>query len=89
VPLRMIGRRFGVHEATASRWLESVRASIRKQIERECRGKHGLSSREVRRLWHWISESGTFSLAGLLGASNPEAASVSGGMQDPPARSSV
>ena len=89
VPLRLIGRQFGVHEATASRWLETARRNIRRQIERECRGKHGLSSREVQRLWHWISESGTFSLAGLLGASHEEAAPASGRMQDPPAGSSV
>lgn len=89
VPLRLIGRQFGVHEATASRWLEAVRGDIRRQVERECRGKHGLSAREVKRLWHWISESGTFSLAGLLGTSREEAAPASGRLQDPPAGSSV
>jgi RNA polymerase sigma-70 factor (ECF subfamily) len=66
VPLKAIGRHFGVHEATASRWLEGLRRSIRRRVERELRKKHGLSPSDIRSLWHWISEEESFSLSALL-----------------------
>jgi RNA polymerase sigma-70 factor len=55
VPLRVIGRQFGIHEATASRWLERLRREIRKQVEGELRKKHGLRASEIQSLWRWIS----------------------------------
>jgi RNA polymerase sigma-70 factor len=55
VPLKIIGRQFGIHEATASRWLERLRRGIRKQVERELRRKHGLHVSEIQSLWRWIS----------------------------------
>jgi len=55
VPLKTIGRQFGIHEATASRWLEKLRRDIRRQVERELRKKHGLRVSEIRSLWRWIS----------------------------------
>jgi RNA polymerase sigma factor (sigma-70 family) len=58
VPLKAIGRRFGVHEATASRWLERVRQGIRKDVERELHKAHGLKAGEIRSLWRWVAESG-------------------------------
>jgi RNA polymerase sigma factor (sigma-70 family) len=58
VPLKAIGRRFGVHEATASRWLERVRQEIRKDVERELRKEHGLKAGEIQSLWRWVAESG-------------------------------
>ncbi len=56
VPLKAIGRHFGVHEATASRWLERLRRSLRKRVEHKMRKAHGLSARELETLWHWVSE---------------------------------
>ncbi len=55
VPLKAIGRHFGIHEATASRWLEKLRRNIRKQVESELRKKHGLRVSEIQSLWRWIS----------------------------------
>jgi RNA polymerase sigma-70 factor len=55
VPLLAIGRHFGIHEATVSRWLEGLRRDIRKQVEMELRRKHGLRAGEVRSLWKYIS----------------------------------
>jgi len=66
VPLKVIGRRFDVHEATASRWLENLRNAIRKRIEKELRTRHGLRPREIRSLWHWVSEDEGFSIRGVL-----------------------
>lgn len=57
VPLKAIGLQFGVHEATASRWLERVRRGVRKRVERALRKAHGLSARELKSLWRWASES--------------------------------
>jgi len=57
VPLKAIGRQFGVHEATASRWLERLRSGIRKRVERELRKRHGLSARDLASLWPWACES--------------------------------
>jgi len=68
VPLKAIGRHFGVHEATASRWLERLRRDMRRRIERECRKKHGLGREEVRHLWQWAAQHGDFSLRAALGA---------------------
>ena len=66
VPLKMIGRQFGVHEATASRWLETLRGNIRKQVEKQLRKKYRMSSRDLRSVWRWASEEGAPSLEGLL-----------------------
>jgi len=54
VSLKEIGRQFGVHEATASRWLEHTRHDIRKQVERELHRRHQLTSREIQSLWEWV-----------------------------------
>jgi RNA polymerase sigma-70 factor, ECF subfamily len=66
VPLKTIGRQFGVHEATASRWLETLRRNIRKQVEKQLRKKYRMSSRDLRSVWRWASEEGAPSLEGLL-----------------------
>jgi len=66
VPLHAIGRHFGVHEATASRWIASVRKGIRRRVEKRLRKKHGLSPGDIRSVWHWITEAESFSLSGLL-----------------------
>jgi RNA polymerase sigma-70 factor (ECF subfamily) len=55
VPLRDIGRQFGVHEATASRWLDRLRNEIRKEVEQALRKKHGLRSSEIQSLWRWLA----------------------------------
>lgn len=56
IPLRAIGEHFGVHEGTASRWLDSLRKGIRKRVERELRTRHGLQARDLKSIWLWISE---------------------------------
>ncbi len=55
VPLKTIGRQFGIHEATAYRWLDKLRREIRKQVEHELRKKHGLRVSEIQSLWKWAS----------------------------------
>jgi RNA polymerase sigma-70 factor (ECF subfamily) len=55
VPLKMMARQFRIHEATASRWLESLRKGIRKQVEGELKKSHGMRTSEIRSLWKWIS----------------------------------
>jgi RNA polymerase sigma-70 factor len=57
VSLKDIGRQFGIHEATASRWLERMRLDIRRQVERELHKKHRLTSSEIRSLWKWVPPS--------------------------------
>jgi RNA polymerase sigma factor (sigma-70 family) len=57
VSLKAIGRQFGVHEATASRWLERLRSGIRKRVEHELRKRHGLSARDLASLWPWACKS--------------------------------
>ncbi len=51
VPLHRIAAQFGVHESTASRWMEGLRQGLRRRVEREFRVRHGLSPREVDALW--------------------------------------
>jgi RNA polymerase sigma-70 factor len=72
VPLKTIGRQFGVHEATASRWLDTLRRNIRKQVEKQLRKKYRMSSRDLRSVWRWASEEGAPSLEGLLVQSSSE-----------------
>jgi RNA polymerase sigma-70 factor (ECF subfamily) len=67
VPLKIIGRQFGVHEATASRWLDKLRRGVRKSVERELRGKHGFRPGELNSLWQWVAEHEEFSLKEVLG----------------------
>ncbi len=62
VPLKTIGRQFGVHEATASRWLDRLRQDLRKRIEREMKRRHGIRAAELESLWRWVSEETDFSL---------------------------
>ncbi len=62
VPLKTIGRQFGVHEATVSRWLDRLRQDLRKRIEREMKRRHGIRSVELESLWRWVSEETDFSL---------------------------
>ncbi len=62
VPLKNIGRQFGVHEATASRWLDRLRQDLRKRIEREMKRRHGIRAAELESLWRWVSEETDFSL---------------------------
>ncbi|MBP1623005.1 MAG: sigma-70 family polymerase sigma factor [Acidobacteria bacterium] len=57
VTLQTIRKQLGIHEATASRWLEKLRRDIRKQVEAELRKKHGLRSSEIQSLWNQISVS--------------------------------
>src|SRR5687768_16620711 len=66
VSLKAIGRQFDVHEATASRWLESLRQGIRKRIERELRRQHGFRGRDLDSLWRSFSDSDSFSLEKIL-----------------------
>ena len=66
VSLKAIGRQFDVHEATASRWLESLRQGIRKRIERELRRQHGLRDRDLDSLWRSVSDNDSFSLEKIL-----------------------
>jgi len=62
VPLKTIGRQFGVHEATASRWLDRLRQDLRRRIEREMKQRHGIRAAELESLWRWVSEETDFSL---------------------------
>jgi RNA polymerase sigma-70 factor, ECF subfamily len=57
VSLLVLGRQFGMHEATVSRWLDGLRRDIRKRVEVELRKKHGLRAGEIRSLWKHISVS--------------------------------
>lgn len=68
VPLGPIGRLFGVHEATVSRRLVRLRTAIRKNVERECRRKHGLRPGDVEQLWQWVAQKGELPLAEILGS---------------------
>jgi RNA polymerase sigma-70 factor len=67
-PLKLIGRQFGVHEATASRRLESLRRGIRKRVERELYSRHRLSAAETAGLWKWAAKQEYLSLEAALGS---------------------
>jgi RNA polymerase sigma-70 factor, ECF subfamily len=55
ISLLAIGRQFGIHEATVSRWLDRIRRDIRKHLEIDLRKKHGLRADDIRSLWKYIS----------------------------------
>jgi RNA polymerase sigma-70 factor (ECF subfamily) len=67
VRLEAIGRHFGVHESTASRWLADARGRIRKNVERELR-RRGVPSRELHSVWRQASEAGLAPLQEALSA---------------------
>ncbi len=62
IPLRLIGEQLGVHEATASRWLDSLRRRLRRGIEREMKRRHGLRPRELEAALQWVAEADGFHL---------------------------
>ncbi len=66
VPLKLIGRQFGVHEATVSRWLDTLRQTIRKRVERELRARYGLKAGEVQGIWQWAAGHELFKLAEVV-----------------------
>ncbi len=66
VPLKSIGCRMGVHEATASRWLAQIRKNLQVSTESELRRAYGLRSRDVSPLWRWVAEEAGFSLTEAL-----------------------
>jgi hypothetical protein len=73
VSLKSIGRQFGVHEATASRWLDGIRRGLRKRIEREMKRRHGFGYHDLESVWRWVSEAGEFSLReAMSGCKNGE-----------------
>jgi RNA polymerase sigma-70 factor (ECF subfamily) len=82
VPLRNIAAQFGVHEATASRWLEAVRQTIRKRVEKAMRRRHRLQPREIRALWRCVSEQETFSLDPLISQARLTTASTERGNRE-------
>jgi RNA polymerase sigma-70 factor, ECF subfamily len=57
ISLKIIGKQFGIHEATASRRLDGIRRDIRKRVEAELRKKYGLRTGEIHSLWNQISVS--------------------------------
>ena len=67
VSLKLIGLQFAVHEATASRWLDSLRRSIRRKVEAELRARHRLRAGEVSGLWKWVADHELIGLAEVLG----------------------
>jgi RNA polymerase sigma-70 factor len=77
--LKDIGRKFGIHEATASRWLEHMRRDIRKQVERELHRKHRLTSSEIQSLWKWVPPA---SLAESIGRASDEASADASSLEN-------
>ncbi len=67
VSLKVIGRHFEIHEATVSRWLESLRQTVRKRVERELRARHNLKAGDIRGLWQWVAEHDLLRLSEILG----------------------
>ncbi len=72
VSLKAIGLRFGVHEATASRWLERLRSRLRKGVEHVLRKDYRVSKQEMRSLWQLVAEADDISLDSLLELPNRE-----------------
>ncbi len=72
VPLKALGHRFGVHEATASRWLDRLREGLRKSVERRLRKEHGLRPRDLKSLWRHAGETGALDFGSLLEESSAE-----------------
>jgi RNA polymerase sigma-70 factor len=72
VPLKDLGRQFGISEATVSRWLDRMRREIRTKVEKELQKKHGFRSGEMQSLWKWISPSALAeSVSGSKSAGEP------------------
>jgi RNA polymerase sigma-70 factor (ECF subfamily) len=67
VSLEQIGRMYSVNPSTISRWLSTIRATIREQIERMLAERLGLRSDESISLAALIASDFDISLASLLG----------------------
>jgi RNA polymerase sigma-70 factor, ECF subfamily len=66
LPLKKIGEQLGVHEATASRWLDGIRNQVKKAVEKQLRRLYGLKPSEIASLWGWAAENDQFSLKRIL-----------------------
>ncbi len=74
VSLKVIGHRFGVHEATASRWLDRLRRVLRKKVEHVLHKEYRLSKPELRSLWQLVAEADDASLGSILETPDRESA---------------
>ncbi|MDY6950906.1 MAG: sigma-70 family RNA polymerase sigma factor [Thermodesulfobacteriota bacterium] len=54
---RELGQMYGVHEATASRWIKKAGNRLRRGIERRLKRKHGFSKEEAMRFLDWACQS--------------------------------
>jgi RNA polymerase sigma-70 factor, ECF subfamily len=75
VPLRGVAAHFGVHESTASRWMDGLRHRLRKGVEREFRVRHGMRSTEVDALWEAAAREPDHRLRDAMGSQGAVCAS--------------
>jgi hypothetical protein len=73
--LAQTGKVLGEHEATASRALARTRATVRRAVERDLRGKAGLTDTEIARCFECVTEdAGPLSLHDMLDTDSRESA---------------
>lgn len=64
--LKQIGQLFGVHEATASRWLQKVQRRLRKEVEKILSRDYAMSATEVEECLRLAAEGGVTDVKSML-----------------------
>ena len=71
--LKQIGQLFGVHEATASRWLQKVQNEVRQTVEKILKRDYKFNSVQIKECLSFAAESEGVDVRGLLAEAEPPA----------------
>jgi RNA polymerase sigma-70 factor, ECF subfamily len=71
--LKQIGQLFGVHEATASRWLQRVQNDIRQSVEKILKRDYKFNSTQIKECLNFAAESEDVDVRSLLAKAEPPA----------------
>ncbi|MFY9227254.1 MAG: sigma-70 family RNA polymerase sigma factor [Blastocatellia bacterium] len=69
--LKQIGQVFGVHEATASRWLQKIQQDIRQEVEKLLKQEHQFNNVQIKECLEFASQSEGVDIKTLLTSSEP------------------
>jgi DNA-directed RNA polymerase specialized sigma24 family protein len=69
--LKQIGQVFGVHEATASRWLQKIQQDIRQMVERFLKQEYKFNSVQIKECLEYAAQGEGVDIKSLLAETEP------------------
>lgn len=69
--LKQIGQVFGVHEATASRWLQKIQLDIRQTLEKYLKQEYGFNAVQIKECLEYASQGEGVDIKSLISETEP------------------